>query len=412
MNIVIVGGGVIGTACAYYLQRAGATVTVVDAAEPGQACSRGNCGFICPSHVLPLAGPGVIGPTLRALLTPNGPLRIAPRFDPALWHWLWQFARKCNRRDMLRTGQALQALLQSSRHLYGQLLADEPLAVEWQERGLLFVFQTAAAMDHYAHTDALMHREFDLGAVRYDGPALTAFEPALKPGLAGGWHYPDDAHLRPDRLMAGWRELLTARGVVFRSGTRVTGIVGAPTVTGVQTSAGPLPADAVVVAAGAWTPQLRAWLGGTIPIQPGKGYSLTMARPTQCPRVPLIFEEHRVAITPMQSGYRIGSTMEFAGYDATLNRARLDLLRAGARHYLHEPEAEPVQDEWWGWRPMVHDGLPLIGRSAAHANVWLAAGHGMLGLSLATGTGKLVTELLAGTPPHVPATPYAPARFA
>src|SRR5262249_16741173 len=141
------------------------------------------------------------------------------------------------------------------------------------------------------------------------------------------------------------------------------------------------------------------------------GYSITMARPRLCPKFPMLFEEHRVAVTPMQTAYRLGSTMEFAGYDSTMNRARLDLLRRGASHYLREPAGEPVLEEWWGWRPMIYDGKPAIGRSPALANVWIAAGHGMLGLSMAPATGRLVAELIARQTPHVDPRPYAVTRF-
>jgi D-amino-acid dehydrogenase len=136
-----------------------------------------------------------------------------------------------------------------------------------------------------------------------------------------------------------------------------------------------------------------------------------MPRPARCPTFPLIFEEHRVVATPMRSGYRLGSTMEFAGYDTTLNRRRLDLLRDGARLYLHEPYCEPVEEEWYGWRPMTYDSVPIIGPAPALANVIIAAGHNMLGLSMATATGKLVAELLNGSTPHVDPAPYAPTRF-
>ena len=121
-----------------------------------------------------------------------------------------------------------------------------------------------------------------------------------------------------------------------------------------------------------------------------------MPRPAVCPTYPLIFEEHRVAVTPFASGYRLGSTMEFAGYDESLNRSRLSILTDAAKLYLRDPLAEPVQEEWWGWRPMTFDGLPIIDRSPAMANVMIAAGHNMLGLSMAPGTGKLVAEMLGG----------------
>jgi D-amino-acid dehydrogenase len=257
-----------------------------------------------------------------------------------------------------------------------------------------------------------MRETFGVEGTRYDGPALTAFEPALKPGLAGAWHYECDAHLRPDKLMASWRQLLEKQGVTVRERCEFRGFARqGRRVTGVETSAGVIPAGAVVVAAGAWTPLLHRPLGVRLPIQPGKGYSVTMSRPARCPATPMIFEEHRVAVTPMQSGYRLGSTMEFAGYDDTLNRSRLDLLIDGASHYLVAPTAEPVQEEWWGWRPMVPDGKPVIGPTPAFDNVLVAAGHGMLGLSMAPATGRLVTELLTGRPPHIDPAPYAATRF-
>jgi D-amino-acid dehydrogenase len=174
----------------------------------------------------------------------------------------------------------------------------------------------------------------------------------------------------------------------------------------VTTSHGTIEADAFVVATGAWTPLLNHQLGCRVPIQPGKGYSITMARPVHCPSIPLIFEEHRVAVTPMRAGYRVGSTMEFSGYDASLNRRRLDILKRGASHYLREPFGEPVQEEWFGWRPMTYDGKPIIDRSPAMANVVIAAGHGMLGLSMAPATGKLVAELLGERVTHVDSGPY------
>jgi D-amino-acid dehydrogenase len=172
-----------------------------------------------------------------------------------------------------------------------------------------------------------------------------------------------------------------------------------------------VPADAFVLATGALTPLWGRHLGCRIPIQPGKGYSLTMPRPARCPRVPLIFEEHRVAVTPMRSGYRLGSTMEFAGYDTTLNRRRLGLLKEAAAHYLHEPFCDPVEEEWYGWRPMTYDGKPIIDRSPALPNVLIAAGHNMLGLSMAPATGRLVAELLGGREPHIDPAPYTVKRF-
>jgi D-amino-acid dehydrogenase len=411
-RVVVVGSGVIGTACACALARAGWQVTLLEAGEFGRACSHGNCGFVCPSHVLPLATPGAVRGALKALFAPDSPLSIKPRLDPALWSWLYRFARRCNSADMVAAGRAIQALLVSSRKLYPTLLADEKIDCEWEARGLLFVFLNRPAMDHYAETDHLLREHFGLGAERVSGEELTAREPALKPGLAGGWWYDTDAHLRADRLMSGWRGALERRGVVIHTHCGLRGFATAGRqARAARTDQGDFAADAFVVATGAMTPLLQRHLGCRIPIQPGKGYSITMPRPARCPAVPLIFEEHRVAVTPFRSGYRLGSTMEFAGYDTSLPRRRLDLLRRGAQPYLHEPEAAPVEEEWYGWRPMTPDSVPIIDRSPALGNVWIAAGHNMLGLSMAPATGQLVAELLDGRTTHVDPTPYAVRRF-
>jgi D-amino-acid dehydrogenase len=411
-RVIVIGGGVIGAACAHYLSRAGWDVEIVDRGAFGKGCSHGNCGYVCPSHALPLAEPGAIGRTLRALFQKNSPFVIKPRIDPALWSWLWQFTRHCTEKQRLEGGRSIQALLNSSRSLYDELMREEPLDCEWETRGLLFVFQTQPAMEHYAETDKLLREKFQVRADRFDGPALTELEPALKPGLAGGFLYRGDAHLRPDKLMSSWRRVLEAHGVRIRENNAVEGFTGGDgQARAVTTAQGELTADAFVVATGAWTPFLNEHLGCRVPIEPGKGYSITMPRPARCPAYPLIFEEHRVAVTPMKSGYRLGSTMEFAGYDTSLNPRRLALLREVAVHYLHEPFREPVEEEWYGWRPMTPDSVPIIDRSPLYGNVLIAAGHNMLGLSMAPATGKLVAEVLSGTTTHVDLTPYRLGRW-
>jgi len=410
-HVVVVGGGVIGAACAYYLRQAGRPVTLIDRGEFGRGCSHGNCGYVCPSHVLPLAGPGALGKTLKTLLSRNSPLKVRWRLDPAMWSWFWQFARKCNQRDMLSAGRAIQSLLVASRSMYDELVRTTLLDVEWESTGLLFVFRTAKEMDHYAETDRLLRSEFGLGATRYDGPALLELEPALKPGSAGAWHYTTDAQLHPGKLMRAWRQVLQTQGVDIREHCELRElVVERGLARRLVTSQGDLSPDQVVIAAGAATARLHRLLRTSLPIQPGKGYSLTMRRPALCPRHSMIFEEHRVAVTPLQSAYRIGSTMEFAGFDTSLNPDRLRLLREGAAIYLREPTTEPVLESWYGWRPMTPDSLPFIGPVPAIGNVYLAAGHGMLGVSMSPATGRLVAELVSGQTPHIDPQPYAVGR--
>jgi D-amino-acid dehydrogenase len=257
-----------------------------------------------------------------------------------------------------------------------------------------------------------VRKHFNVAAQKITADDLLVMEPAFKPGVAGAWYYEQDAHLRPDRLMDSWRDVLARRGVIIRENCAARGFTrGAGRLTAVVTDDGEISGDAFIVATGALTPLLEKHLGCKIPIQPGKGYSITMPRPHRCPKYPMIFPEVKVAVTPFQSGYRLGSTMEFSGYDTTLNRRRLDALREGAALFLHEPFCEPVQEEWYGWRPMTYDSVPIVGRLPAAENLFIAAGHNMLGLSMAPGTGKLVAEMVTGERPHIEAALYSPTRF-
>lgn len=411
-RVIIIGGGVVGVACADALLRMGCTVTVLDRGRVGSGASHGNCGYVCPSHVLPLAGPGAVRSALATLFRRDSPLAVRWRFDPALWAWLWRFARHCNRNDMLESARALHALLTSSRRLFDQIFSEGHVRAEWEQRGLLFVFQSHEADRLYEETDRLLTAEFQLAARRLVGPELREFEPALVPELAGGWHYATDAHLRPDRLMRSWREMLLRQGAVVIEDCPVGRFVThGDRVSAVATPRGEFAADEFVIAAGAWTPLVSRQLEVHVPIQPGKGYSITTDRPRPCPQIPLLFEEHRVAATPFTDGLRLGSLMEFAGYDDRFDARRADLLARGAAHYLRPPVGARVQEQWWGWRPMVPDGKPLIGRCPRHANAWIAAGHGMLGVSLAPGTGRLLSELMFGRVPHVDASPFRVDRF-
>ncbi len=407
-SVIIVGSGVVGAASAYFLSKAGWTVTVIDRGEFGMGCSHANCGYVCPSHVLPLTVPGAVRSALKAMLSRNAPFSIKPRLDPALWGWLFRFARRCNVRDMMEAGRALHALLMSSRGLYDDLMKSEPFDCEWEPRGTLLVFQNPGPFQHHGETAHLLREHFGLSAERIDGDKLLEMEPALKPGLAGGWLYRGDAYLRPDRLMSSWRRILEARGVTIREHCEMSGFrTEAGQARALTTTQGEIPGEAFVVAAGAWTPLLDKHLGCRVPIQPGKGYSITMGRPKPCPVWPMLFEEHRVAVTVWPSGYRLGSTMEFAGYDATLNRSRLELLREGAKPYLHEPFGEPVVEEWYGWRPMTYDGKPIIDRSPTLSNVMIAAGHNMIGVAASPATGKLVAEMLSNETPHIDVAPFS-----
>ena len=406
-RILVVGGGVIGAACSHQLANRGYQVTVIEKDLWGRACSHGNCGLICPSHVLPLTEPGAVRKTMFSLLKRNSPFSIRPRFDPRLWKWLWRFARRCRHDRMVEAARTRMPLLEQSQDAYRQMVQEGILECEWESRGSLYVYRDQEQLDKFSATASLLEQEFGLLPECLDGGQLEAMEPTLKSGLAGAWYFPDDVHVRPDRLLSSWRTHLEKQGVQIHENCELERLVSeqgrvVAAIAGEQE----LELDGLVIATGALTPLLARELGCRLPIQPGKGYSITMPRPQPCPTIPLLFVDEKVVATPMQSGYRLGSMMELNGYDTRIKPRRLKLLRKAAEKYLHEPHADPVEEEWYGWRPMTSDGVPFIDRLPGLENAWVAAGHNMLGLSMAPATGQLVAELVDGVKPSIDPAPY------
>lgn len=410
-DVLIIGGGVIGLACAWYLLKAGRQVRVVEQGTVGSGSSHGNCGTITPSHAAPLAAPGTIGQALRWMLQPDAPLYIRPRFDPALAAWLLRFAARCNRRDYLEAGRAKGRMLNASRLLLADLVEDARVACDFNPAGMVYVYRDARAWEHAA---AVVDeaRGFGIESETWASDRLAAEEPALLPGMAGGLYFPGDASLRPDQLVAGLARAVREAGGAIDERCRVTGFGRERgRLSHVQTERGRRTAREVVLASGAWSTPMARELGLRIPVQPGKGYSITYSRPSLAPRRPLVLEERSVCVTTWGDGFRLGSTMEFAGYDSRLNPTRLRALVRGASEYLREPEGPVHLEDWYGWRPMTWDDLPIIGRVHGLDNLVLATGHGMLGVSLSAVTGHLVADLLCGREPVVDPKPSRPERF-
>lgn len=410
-DVLILGAGVIGLACALYLLREGRSVRVLEQGSAGSGSSHGNCGTLTPSHAPPLAAPGMIGRALKWMLQPDSPLYVKPRLDPQLFNWLLRFAGRCNTRDWRAGAQAKAPLLQASLALIEKLVRDEALDCEFKSSGTLWVYRDAPEFER-VQRGLPMLRELGIRSEVWEAARLNREEPSLRHGMAGAVHYPDDARLRPDRYVAELARAVRAAGGEIEERCCAIGFEReGERIAVVQTERGPRAGREVLLALGAWSPRLARTLGLSLPIQPGKGYSITYSRPAQVPTRPLTLKERAVCVTTWRDGFRLGSTMEFAGYDDTLNRKRLDALVRGAHEYLHEPVGPEKREEWSGWRPMTWDDLPIIGRAPRHRNLWLATGHGMLGVSLSAITGRLIADLLTGRAPTVDPAACSPARF-
>jgi D-amino-acid dehydrogenase len=413
-DCLVVGAGVAGLASALALLEDGRGVCVIDAGRVGGGASHGNCGTLTPSHAPPLAAPGTIGRALKWMLRPDAPLYVPPRFDPALWRWLLGFAMRCNHRDWIASARAKSALLNDSRQRIANWVREYGLQCEFIESGEDYVFHDARAMERELSELPLL-REFGIGAEVIDGPAYELQEPALKPGVSGAIRFAGDAALRPDRYVAELARAVRERGGTILEHCALQSLDAGAEGVRAATSRGALRARDAVIAAGAWSPIIARAIG--LPwlrkaIQPGKGYSITYSAPPVVPKRPLTLREVSVCVTAWGSGFRLGSTMEFSGYDTALNERRLGALERGARRYLHHPVGAELRERWYGWRPMSRDDIPLIGRAPGHSNLWLATGHGMMGVGMSAGTGQMLADLMAARAPVVDPAPFDPRRFA
>jgi D-amino-acid dehydrogenase len=411
-DVLVLGGGVVGLSCALFLLRAGIGVRVLEQGTPGCGSSHGNCGTITPSHAAPLAMPGTFGVALRSVFRADAPLYLNPRFDGPRLRWLLGFARHCNWNDFHRAAAARAAMLSRSRRALAELIRAERIDCEFAEEGELYVYRGAKLREADERHHAAVLDRLGIEVQRLRGDEVEAMEPALKPGVAGGLFHPGDARLRPDRYVAELARRVRERGGAIVAGAKIDRLdTDGRSLTHVRTTRGVFRAARVVMALGAWSPLLGRQLGLRLPMQPGKGYSITYTRPSRAPRHALVLREPAVCVTTWASGYRLGSTMEFSGYAEGLNRTRLDALRRGAATGLHEPEGPELLEEWWGWRPMSVDEVPIIGPSTRWANLHLATAHGMLGVSMSAATGELVAAQIAGGALAVDPLPYAPGRF-
>jgi len=410
-DIIIIGGGVIGLACAHYLISEGARVTLIEKDQVGMGASHGNCGLLYFSDLIPLCAPGAVSHEMIRGLLGTSPLYIKPEPDLERFLWLARFAMNCRQGHMDQAARDKYEILIYSARLFSDLLKKGDLQCGHEKNGILSVFKEKKNIDGFKKKNDFL-KKFNIGYRRLTREDTLDLEPALSDKIAGAWYSETDQHLRPEHLMAVWKDNLVKQGLIIEERCEVLDIqYEKGSVKRVLTSKGDFSSDFFVLATGAWSPVLARRLNLTIPVQAGKGYSITMGRPSLCPKIPCMLCEKNMVVTPWESGYRLGGTMEFSGFSHSLNPLRLKKLVDGAGEYMRTPMGQPLVEEWTGLRPMTHDDMPIIGRSSSNDNLYIATGHGMLGLTLATGTGKLISDMIFNRAPGINTRPYSPDRF-
>ncbi len=410
-RIVVIGGGIAGLCSAYYLNKSGHRVTVLDMGRFDDGCSYGNAGMVVPSHFIPLAAPGMISKGIRWMFNPRSPFFIRPRFRSELIRWGYQFYRHSTVSHVERAIPVLREISLLSKQLYRALASEMDFG--FAERGLLMYFQTHEAQEEERESARIANRE-GIEARLLSADEIKTLEPDVQVSARGAVYFPGDSHLNPRTLMNCLVARLKANGVDVFSGEEVVEFVRKKNeVTKVRTRDKSIELDEVVVASGAWSPSLLTLLRVYLPLQAGKGYSFTTPFSKAPIRIPSILTEARVAITPMNDFVRFGGTMEITGLDHRINMNRVRGIVASIPRYYPELHVEvPSADRvWHGLRPCSPDGLPYIGRLRSFRNVIVATGHSMMGISLGPATGLLVSEIANESIRSMDTALFNPSRF-
>lgn len=396
-NILIIGGGIIGLCCAYYLRKEGHQVTVIDQSDFKQGASFVNAGYITPSHIIPLAAPGMISKGIKWMFNSASPFYIKPRWDTDFFRWAWYFHKSSTREKVAKAVPVIKDINIISRALYSDMLASGDLGdFHWEQKGLLMLYKTDKAAEEELHVAELAKAQ-GLEVEHLNSKELQELEPEVDIAAKGGIYYKCDAHSTPTEIMPKLINWLKTNGVILKSNEVVQRVsTQGGKLKQVQTNTSAYSADEVVVAAGSWSQELAKKLHLNLWVQAGKGYRIDVHRPAKI-TIPAILIEAKVAMTPMNGFTRFAGTMEFSGINTIIRPQRVEAISQAAKAYYPavEIQSQEKQEAKSGLRPVSPDGLPYIGKSHKYSNVTFATAHAMMGWSLGPATGKLVSELIS-----------------
>jgi len=412
-DVLIIGSGVIGVCCGHYLAQSGHRVCLLDRNNIGAGSSWANAGLICTSHCVPLAAPGVPQKVFAWMFRPDSPFYLKLRFDRNLSAWLWSFMRHCNPKHRDRCLPILRDFSRASANLYREFAQDPKLDFDHGAEGLLQVANTDKGFDEIV-SEAHLQKSIGVDATIVTPDQIADYLPGIRTRTSGAVFYPEDQHVNPAQFVTQLADRLPKEIVEIHTDTEVIGFeTSGGRLIAVETTQGKFTADHFVLAAGSLSPQLARQLDIHLPVQPAKGYSITIPKPQACPRMPLLLAESKVAVTPMGESLRFAGTLELTGHDDRLNLRRVEAIARAIPQYLPDLEMpEPTERELWhGFRPCSPDGLPIIGPTRRYENLILATGHAMMGQALGPATGLLVAQLIGNQTPVVDPTPFSPNRF-
>lgn len=395
-KILIIGGGIIGLSCAYYLSKEGHKVTVIDKTDFSNGASHINAGYITPSHFISLAAPGIINKGIKWMLNSSSPFYVKPRLDPEFLKWTWAFKKSATAAKVEKAIPVIKDINILSRELYEELKTSQDFDFHYERRGLLMCYQSDKVGEEEWHIGQRGIQE-GLGVKHLTNKEVALLEPQAPLNIKGAVYYDSDAHMTPSSFMPQMLQFLKSKGVEFIPNDEVTDLEFSNSkISKIITRKNEFKADEFVLAAGSWSPLLTKKLGLNIPIQAGKGYRINVERSTGI-TIPAILCEAKVAVTPMQGFTRFAGTMEIAGINHKINPARVEAIAKAAANYYQNLEITTQEKATadCGLRPCTPDGLPYIGKSLKCDNLTIATGHAMMGWSLGPATGKLVAQIIS-----------------